>query len=667
MEIGLAADIAIIVVAALAGGLIAQQFKQPMILGYILAGVLVGPYTGGISVGDIHQIEFLAEIGVALLLFALGLEFSFAELKPVRRIALLGTPLQILLTIAYGYAIGRMLGWKWEPSLWFGALISLSSTMVLLKTLMNQGKMGTLSSRVMIGMLIVQDLAVVPMIIILPQLGDLEQGLPVLGLAALKAVVFLTAMVFLGTRLLPKLFKYTARSNSRELFLLTVTAVGLGIGYATWLIGLSFALGAFVAGMVISESDYGHQALSEIIPLRDHFGLLFFVSVGMLIDPKFIWEHFSQILMLVGLVIVGKGVILAVLGRLMGYGNVVPLAMGLGLFQVGEMSFVLAREGLQTGSISQPMYALTLNMVIVTMILTPFLSSLTGPLYSVQRKIFKREPLHSINIPEHGLRDHIVIAGGGLIGLYLARLLTRLNMEFVLIELNYRRVEQAQKEGLPIIFGDAAQQVVMEAAYLSRARLLIMTTSNMVVSREIIAEVRKERPDLNIVARSLGVESLKEFKELGVYEAVSPEFEASLEMSRQALLHLNVPATEIQSFTDSVRRAMYISFYEKEVPQNALLRLKSGCVLLDVNWVRLEPGSPMAGKTISQLDIRRRIGTVVVGVMRAESFLPNPTPDTCFAEGDLVAVMGDIAQLDAFKAQAAGKEPEVQGAKVQEA
>ncbi len=655
MEIGLAADIAIIVVAALIGGLVAQQLKQPMILGYILAGVLVGPYTGGVTVEDIHQIEFLAEIGVALLLFALGLEFSFAELKPVRRIALFGTPLQILLTIGYGYGIGRIFGWNWEPSLWFGALISLSSTMVLLKTLMNQGKMGTLSSRVMIGMLIVQDLAVVPMMIILPQLGNLEQGLPVLGVAAVKAVAFLTAMVLLGTRLLPLLFKYTARTNSRELFLLTVTAVGLGIGYATWLIGLSFALGAFVAGMVISESDYGHQALSEIIPLRDHFGLLFFVSVGMLIDPAFIWEHFSSIMALVALVVAGKGVIFAVLGRAMGYGNVVPLAMGLGLFQVGEMSFVLAREGVQSGSLGAPMYSLILNMVIMTMILTPFLSALTGPLYSLQKKLFKREPLQSINIPERGLHDHIIIVGGGLIGQYLARLLTRLNMQFVVIELNYRRVEEAKEGELPVIFGDAAHQVVLEAAHINRARLLIMTTANMLLNREIIAEVRKERPDLNIVARSLGVESLKEFKELGVYEAVSPEFEASLEMSRQALLHLNVPAGEIQSFTDSVRRAMYVSFYEEEVPQHALLRLKSGCVLLDVNWVRLEPGSPMAGQTLSQLDIRRRIGAVVVGLMRGENFSPNPNPDTRLEADDLVAVMGDAGQLEGFKQEAAGE------------
>lgn len=263
---GIAGDIIILVMAAFVGGLAAQRLKQPLILGYILAGVAVGPYTGGVTVSDIHEIEMLAEIGIALLLFALGLEFSFKELKPVRNIALIGTPIQIILSITLGIGIGLAFGWPWMQSLWLGALISLSSTMVLLKTLENQGRIGTLSSRVMIGMLIVQDLAVVPMMIILPQLNDPAAGLPLLGMAAVKAVSFLLVMILLGTRLLPWVMKRIASWNSRELFLLATVAMGLGIGYGTYLFGLSFAFGAFVAGMLLSESEYGYQALSDIIP-----------------------------------------------------------------------------------------------------------------------------------------------------------------------------------------------------------------------------------------------------------------------------------------------------------------------------------------------------------------------------------------------------------------
>ncbi|HXV97431.1 MAG TPA: cation:proton antiporter, partial [Anaerolineae bacterium] len=307
---GIAADIAIIVVAGLIGGLIAQQLRQPLILGYILAGVMVGPYTGGVTVSEIHDIELLAEIGVALLLFALGLEFSLKELKPVSNVALIGTPIQLILTMAYGFAIGQqLLDLAWIPALWLGALISISSTMVILKTLMSQGRLGTLSSRVMIGMLIVQDLAVVPMMIILPQLNEPESGLLALGLAALKAAIFLALMIFVGTRVIPWLMTYIAGWNSRELFLLAITAIGLGVGYVTYLFGLSFAFGAFVAGLVLSESDYSHQALSDIIPLRDLFSLLFFVSVGMLLDPAFFVNNLGTVLLVVLLVAVGKGLL----------------------------------------------------------------------------------------------------------------------------------------------------------------------------------------------------------------------------------------------------------------------------------------------------------------------------------------------------------------------
>ena len=269
---GIAADIVIIVVAALLGGLLARLAGQPLLLGYILAGILVGPYTGGVTVSGTHEIELLAEIGVALLLFALGLEFSLRDLKPVRAVALIGTPIQILLTGLYGWGLGLAFGWSHETAMWLGGFISLSSTMVVLKTLESQGWMGTLSSRVMVGMLLVQDLAVVPLMILLPKLGDLQAGLPDLGLALAKAAAFLALMFLAGTRLLPRILRWVAENNSRELFLLTICALGLGIGYGTYLFGLSFAFGAFVAGMLLSESDYGHQALSSILSLRDSSG-----------------------------------------------------------------------------------------------------------------------------------------------------------------------------------------------------------------------------------------------------------------------------------------------------------------------------------------------------------------------------------------------------------
>jgi CPA2 family monovalent cation:H+ antiporter-2 len=559
---GITADIAIIIVAALMGGMIAQLLKQPLILGYILAGVAVGPYTGGITVTDIHNIELLAEIGVALLLFALGLEFSFKELQPVRKVALIGTPLQMILTIAYGFAIGQLLGFGEIASLWIGALISLSSTMVILKSMMNRGLMGTLSSRVMIGMLIVQDLAVIPLMIMLPQLSNPHAGLPALGWAALKAAGFLTLMIIIGTKVIPRAMAYVVTWNSRELFILTVTATGLGVGYATYLFGLSFAFGAFVAGMVLGESDYSHQALSDIIPLRDVFGLLFFVSIGMLLDPAFLFANLKTISLMVVLLIIGKGLIFAILVMFFGYRNVIPLAVGLGLFQIGEFAFVLGRVGVHTQSISNELFSLILTTAVITMILTPFLSGFTAPLYAVHRRWFKHEPMQTMNLPETGLHHHVIIAGAGRVGSYVANVLKSLHITFVVIEYDSRQISRLKEAGIPLVYGDAGQPIVLNAAGIEHAKLLIITTPSAIVTKTIVEKSRHVNLKLKIVARAENIDQIQILHDLGVNEVIQPEFEAGLEVTRQTLLSLDIDAADVKRFTDQVRQESYAPLYK---------------------------------------------------------------------------------------------------------
>lgn len=645
---GIASDIVIIVAAALIGGLIAQRLKQPLILGYILAGVMVGPYTGGVTVSNIHEIEMLAEIGIALLLFALGLEFSFSELKPVRNIALFGTPIQILLTMAYGLGIGRSMGWDLTNSLWFGALISLSSTMVMLKTLENQGWLGTLSSRVMIGMLIIQDLAVVPMMIILPQLKNPEAGLPILAVSALRAAGFLALMIVFGTRVIPRVMKYVADWNSRELFLLTTTALGLGIGYGTYLFGLSFAFGAFVAGLLLSESDYGYQALSDIIPLRDIFSLLFFTSVGMLLDPGYLAANWGTVLFLVLLVMAGKGLVFGLLSRAFRYGNVVPLATGLGLCQVGEFSFVLGRIGVGTNSISSDFYSLVLTTTILTMFLTPFISGLTGPLYALRSRWLKPFQLQTMNIPRSGLKDHIVIAGGGRIGRYIGEVLHRIGIPFVILELNSRRFDEVKGFGYPVIYGDAGKEVILEAAAVDRARLLLVTVPVAMITRAIVAQVKTLNPGLRVVVRAEETGQMQSLHDQGAHHIIQPEFEAGMEFIRQSLIHLRIPLEQIQHFTDQVRRELYRPFQCADIDYKTLAQLQNAPHLLELNWVALAPGSPLADSSIEAAGIRSRTGATVVGVVRDGVLHSNPAPDFSMRANDLIGVIGRPEQLDAF-------------------
>ncbi len=646
---GVAADIVIIVVAALVGALLAQRLKQPLILGYIFAGIVVGPHTGGVTVGDTHEIEMLAEIGVALLLFALGLEFSFKELKPVRHIALIGTPIQIVLTIGIGFGLGRYLGWPFATAVWLGALISLSSTMVTLKTLMGRGLVGTLSSRVMIGMLIIQDLAVIPMMIILPQLSNPKAGLPLLVLAVIKSIAFLMVMFYFGRKLLPRLLMHVAQWNSRELFILSITAMGLGIGYATYLFGLSFAFGAFVAGMVLSESDYGHQALSEIIPLRDIFGLLFFTSVGMLLDPLFFFENTGKIVSLLLIVSFFKGGIFYILASMFGYINIIPMAVGLGLFQVGEFAFVLARVGIETHSIDQNIYSLVLSISVLSMVLTPFVSALATPLYKLKKKVFQYEPLQTENIPHAGLKNHVIIAGGGRVGQHIAQVLTKLELPFVIIELNHQRMMACRHAGFPVIFGDMSQSTVLEVSEIQSARLLLITTPLAITTRTIVQYAHHLKPTLQIIARAEGVEQTRALYDSGVYMVVLPEMEAGLEIARQALLNLEIPAIAIQQYTDAVRRQVYAPIYQSSQAHQLLTTLDNIKELLEISWVPIEAGSQLINKSIGESEVRTKTGASIVGILREKVFHSNPKATYVFKGKDLVAVVGNQEERNQFK------------------
>jgi CPA2 family monovalent cation:H+ antiporter-2 len=647
---GIAADIAIILVAALLGGLLAQRLKQPLLLGYIVAGVLVGPYTGGITVTEIHDIELLAEIGVALLLFALGLEFSFAKLRRVRDIAFLGTPIQLLLTIMAGMGMGVLLGWTLYQSLWWGALIALSSTMVILKTLMAQGRLGSLGGRIMLAMLIVQDLAVVPMLIVLPVLHNLDQGLPTLALALVKAAVFLLAMIYGGTRLMPAVLRWIAAWNSRELFLIAVVAIGLGIGYATYLAGLSFAFGAFVAGMVLSESDHSHQALSDIVPLRDLFSLLFFVSVGMLLDPAFVLAHAGTIVLLVVAVAVTKGLIFGGLTWAFGYRGETPLLVGLGLFQIGEFSFVLARVGLGADAITAEMYGLLLATALLTMILTPALASLAPWLYRrYQRSHPAAAPLRIAHDDGEDLHDHIIIAGYGRVGRYTADILHRLDLPFVVLELDQHVLEQARQHDIPIIYGDAASPVVLEAAGVHTARLMLITTPAALDTAQIVERVRQINPELHIVVRAATLSQLDQLQAQGIYEVVQPEFEAGVEIVRQTLLHFDVPAADIQRLSDTIRSERYQAFQTLHTDTHMLDRLRRAGRSLEIEWVDLPAHASLIGQTLAEAAIRQHTGASIVTLLRGDDVITNPEPGIVLAADDCVAVVGTPEQRRAFR------------------
>jgi CPA2 family monovalent cation:H+ antiporter-2 len=568
---GIAADIVVLVVGALGAALIAVRLGQPPLVGYMIAGVLLGPNAFGF-ITDANEIELLAEIGVSLLMFSLGLQLQLKELIPVRRVAGFGTLIQMLLTIAFGGAISFLFGWRLIEGIWFGALLALSSTVVTLKILQGKGLLGTLSSRVMIGIMIVQDLAFIPLLLILPQLNDISTGLPQLGFAALRAVGFILVMYFVGIRLLPRLLDFIAGWQNRELFLVGVTAIGLGVGYVTFLFGLSFAFGAFVAGTVLGESEYGVQALGDVIPLRDLFSLLFFASVGMLIDPLFVWQNLPMILGVTVVASLGKALILGGTVYAFGYRNVIPLAIGLTMFQIGEFSFVLARTGLDVGAYDADFFSMVLSVAVLTIMLTPSVAGLIPRLYAMQQRLAGGGQTQETvaNMPKEGLENHVIIAGGGDIGRYVASVLKQTFQPFVVIEMNPEAVARYRAAGIPVIYGDAGHPVVLEAANFRKSCLLVDTVPNIQTSEAILDYIRHSGSDLHVVARAESISEIERLHDLGVYEAVMPQFEAGIELVRQSLLHLGVDNRDIRRLTIDCRTSFYLPIREPDTEAEAV-------------------------------------------------------------------------------------------------
>jgi CPA2 family monovalent cation:H+ antiporter-2 len=532
---GIAADLSYVVLAALAGGFFAWWCRQPLLIGYIVAGVIVGPHTGGPTVQAIQDMEMLAEVGVALLLFTLGLEFSFRELKRLWRVTLVATPIQILFTLGIVSAVSQILGWSKTDSLWLGAAFSLSSTMIVIKTLAARNKIDTPVGRTMLGVLIAQDLAVVPLMLIMPQLSQAEPNLTGLFFSLCKSGLFLVLLWIGGTRVFPTVFGYVARLRSRELFFLATLAVALGAGLLAHAVGMSFALGAFLAGMVLCDTDFNHQALSDVAGLRDLFGLIFFVSVGMLFDPRFFWEHRFEVLGFVVLAIGSKVVITAGLLWLLGIGRSISWKAGFGLAQVGEFAFVLATAGSRSGQLSPSAYSLLISVAVVSMIMTPALFAFGRFLAN------RKESIVTVTEPwEEKLHNHVVIIGAGFVGGSIAEALQKLGHPVVVVDDDYDNVTQLRERGIPVVFGNGARREVLDAIHAKEAKVALLAMRAEQDLLHVLRTLHGSLPGLHSIVRMEELDSRDQLKSFSRVDVVEPQREVAREMFYKALIHLGV-------------------------------------------------------------------------------------------------------------------------------
>ncbi|WP_290921324.1 cation:proton antiporter [Halodesulfovibrio sp.] len=557
---GIATDLITVMLAALLGAIIARALKQPYILGYILGGMLVGPYTAGPTVsGDGQQnIELLSNIGVALLLFALGLDFSLKKLKPVRVIALLGTPLQVGLTMLCGWGIGYyLLEWSSLQAVWFGAFMAFSNTMMILKTLENRGQMGTYLSAIVVGILIMQDICTIPLLVVLPTLSMVGEGFMPIVWALGKGAVFLVGMFVLGTRLIPWILSIVASAQSRELFMLASSTIGLGVGYTTFLLGLSFPFGAFVAGVLISESDYARQALGDIAPMRDLFCMLFFASIGMLINFGFILHNIIPVVKLTVAIILVKGIIFWLVATVLRIRQQKALTLGLGMFSIGELSFLLASIAEEAQVITEQQSSLMLAAAILTMLLTPLGFKMSPVAFKLFRKVFRLEVVEAESYISDGKRDHVIIVGAGRVGFAIASILTEFLIPFVMIEYNLPAFLAAKKKGFPVIFGDAAVPEVYDSADPQAAQLTIITAPATTGCFPLIGTIRSRYDNMEIIASVSSDDQVEQLKQCGIDVMINPALEASLEMTRLALEHFDIEDKNIGSMLSAYRVKQY--------------------------------------------------------------------------------------------------------------
>lgn len=647
-ELALIKDLALIWGVALASGYACSKLKQPVLTGYIIGGVVVGPSgLGWIQQGD--QVRVLAELGAAVLLFALGVELSLRRVLQSAGKTILAGTVQIVLTILAVWAITAAWGTAQSVAsgFLFGCVCALSSSLVISKVLMDRGEADSIHGQILIQMNLVQDLSLVVIIPFLPVLASGSSLLSVdVLLSAGKAVLFVLAVVFGATKIVPPFLAQAARANTRELFILTVLVVCFSIALLSQALGLSIALGAFLAGLMISGSSYSHQALHDVMPLKDVFSTVFFVSIGMLLNPAFIAAHWLDVSLFVFLLIAIKALIGAGSALIITRHVRSAILTGVGLSQIGEFSFILLTLGYSNKLINDAMYNLFFAGAVVSMMASPALMSVVPRLLA--RYAPSREKLENKKDRSRfsNLKDHIILCGFGRIGRNLGIVLETHQIPFIVIELNAGIIDDLNERNIHHIYGDASSRIVLLRANLKQASCLILTMPDPLETVWVATFARQRNPDIKIIARAHRTEDIEVFRSAGINAVVQPEFEASIEITRLALHGVQWKSTDIERALDQIRQHRYLVF-RPDIGSvgDSEFHFDEGQFGV---WFKVRDES-LTGKSLRKLDIRRRTGATVTAVKRSEKTMAYPDPSTELSEGDEIFVVGSHEQHQRFE------------------
>jgi CPA2 family monovalent cation:H+ antiporter-2 len=589
-------------------------------------------------------------------MFGVGLHFSLRDLWAVRSIAIPGAVGQMLLATLCGFTLALAWGWSSQAALVLGFAISIASTVVLLRSLMDNGLLNTPHGRVAVGWLVLEDLATILILVLLPVIFASEGNASWQNavIALLKVAAFVGVMLVVGARFLPWLLVRIAFTRSHELFILAVIAVAVGTALGSaQLFGVSLALGAFLAGVVLAESPISHRIGAEVVPFRDLFAVVFFVSVGMLVNPFYLLANAGAVLALTGLIVGGKVLLTLLLGFLLPAPGRTVLVVAAGLSQIGEFSFIVGQAGVSLGVLTQEQYSLILAGALLSIVLNPLLFKLIPhaqnglqKLPSVWRAFNRHGP--ELAIPGQHAANHVVIVGSGRVGEHILTILQRLNIPCLVVENDAERAEIFTKRGIPVLYGDAANSEIMNHAGLDHARVLVVTLPDEVAAEMVVAAARERAPDLPIIARASTRSGMNHLISLGAQDVIHPELEGGLEVMRHTLLALDFPAGQVQHFTDSVRREQYDTAVSSNLQHQLLDQLMSTMRGLEIFWHNLDADHPLVGHTLAEADLRAKTGVYVIAIMRGQETLHNPPAHMLMQQGDLLGFMGDRTQIQAM-------------------
>jgi CPA2 family monovalent cation:H+ antiporter-2 len=658
-------DIVIILFSAVVIIVICSKLKIPSVVGFLLTGIIIGPHTTGL-IKDTHDIELLAEIGIVLMMFIIGIEFSIKKLNRIKNLIIFAGGGQVIFTVTAVTGIAFLLDLSFTQSLFFGFLVSLSSTAIVLKLLQDKKQIDSPHGKIELAILLFQDLCVVPMVILTPILAlregsDLGANLLQTGIA----FVSINIIFFTARKVMPYVLNIIVRTRLKEIFILTSLFLCIGMAFLTNYLGLSLALGSFIAGLIISESRYSHQVVADIMPFKESFNSIFFISVGMLLNFTFVMTNIPNVLMLGAGIFFLKAIVILIFVLFLKYPFRVAVISAMGLAHAGEFSFVLAKLGLGYSIISEDLFQLFLSASILTMIFSPFAFSLSpGVANRAENRSFikgwlkRKEKRTALNFQpdteKKQIENHVIIVGYGLNGRNLAKVLDSRKIPFIIVELNPDNVKEAEKRGHKVIYGDATKRKILEAAAIKTAKVITFAISDSLVIDHAVATARFMNPKILIIARTKYVTEIDRLYELGADTVFAEEYETSIEILAKVMTAYGYSKEAINRELSVLHSKRYAMIRDKSTPEENIADSKRISdkinreipAEIDIHQFTITGKCKGKGKSIAELGIRTNSGATVISIIREQQHLPNPQADFLLLESDTIVLMGTSEQIE---------------------